>query len=112
LAEFVKRGDIITVSARGDYGKPRPGVIVQSDLISSTDSVLVALITSSLTYAPLLRLTIEPNPENKLKVKSQVMIDKILAFPRSKCGKVIGRLNNIDLLALNQLLSVIFGLAD
>ena len=71
MAEFVKRGDIIIVSARGDYGKPRPGVIVQSDLISSTDSVLVALITSSLTYAPLLRFAIEPNPENKLKVRSR-----------------------------------------
>jgi mRNA interferase MazF len=108
----VKRGDIITVSARGDYGKPRPGVIVQSDLISNTDSVLVALITSSLTYAPLLRLTVEPNPENKLKTRSQIMIDKILAFPRQKCGKVIGQLNNSELLALSQLLSVIFGLAD
>ncbi len=108
----MKRGDIITVSARGDYGKPRPGVIVQSDLISNTDSVLVALITSSLTYAPLLRLTVEPNPENKLKTRSQIMIDKILAFPRQKCGKVIGQLNNSELLALSQLLSVIFGLAD
>lgn len=108
----MKRGDIITVSARSDYGKPRPGVIVQSDLISNTDSVLVALVTSSFTYAPLLRLTIEPNPENKLKVTSQIMIDKILAFPRKKCGKIIGRLNNTELLALGQLLSVIFGLAD
>ena len=77
----MKRGDIITVSARGDYGKPRPGVIVQSDLISSTDSVLVALITSGSTYAPLLRLSLEPSSENKLKVTSQIMIDKILAFP-------------------------------
>jgi mRNA interferase MazF len=108
----MKRGDIITVSARGDYGKPRPGVIVQSDLINSIDSVLVALITSSLTDAPLLRLTVEPNPENKLKVTSQVMIDKILAFPRRKCGKAIGRLNDSELLILNQLLSVIFGIAD
>jgi mRNA interferase MazF len=108
----VKRGDIITVSARGDYGKPRPGVIVQSDLISITDSVLVALITSSLTYAPLLRLNLEPSPENKLKVTSQIMMDKILAFPRSKCGKIIGRLSDSEILTLNQLLSVIFGLAD
>lgn len=108
----MKRGNIITVSARGDYGKPRPGVIVQSDLINSTDSILVALITSSLTHAPLLRLTVEPSIENNLKVTSQVMVDKILAFPRRKCGKVIGRLNNAELLALDQLLSVMFGLAD
>jgi mRNA interferase MazF len=108
----VKRGDIVTVAAPGDYGKPRPVVVVQSDAIAGTESVLVGLITSTLRDAPLLRLTIVPNPENKLKVTSQIMIDKILAFPRKKCGKVIGRLNNSELLTLSQLLSVIFGLAD
>ena len=108
----MKRGDIVTVAATGDYGKPRPAVVVQSDAIVGTDSVLVGLITSTLRDAPLLRLTIVPNPANKLKVTSQIMMDKVLAFPRKKCGKVIGRLNNTELLVLNQLLSVIFGLAD
>ena len=108
----MKRGDIVTVAAPGDYGKPRPAVVVQSDLIVGTDSVLVSLITSTLRNAPLLRITIVPSSENKLKVTSQIMIDKILAFPRSKCGKVIGQLNNSELLTLSQLLSVIFGLAD
>ncbi len=108
----MKRGDIVTVAAPGDYGKPRPAVVVQSDAIVGTDSVLVGLITSTLRNAPLLRLTVVPSSENKLKVTSQIMIDKILAFPRSKCGKVIGKLNNSELLALSQLLSVIFGLAD
>ena len=27
----MKRGDIVLAVARGDYGKPRPAVIVQSD---------------------------------------------------------------------------------
>jgi mRNA interferase MazF len=80
----VRRGDLVTVSAPGNHGKPRPAVIVQSDWLIATDSVLV--------NAPLYRLTIEPSDANGLKAPSQVMIDKIVAIPRKKCGRVIGRL--------------------
>ncbi len=107
----MKRGDIIAVAAPGDYGKPRPAVVVQSDEIN-TDSILVALITSALRDTPFLRLTVVPSSENKLKAVSQVMIDKIVTLPRHKSGKKIGRLNAAELLTLNQLLSVMLGLAD
>jgi mRNA interferase MazF len=108
----VKRGEIVTVSAQGDYGKPRPAVIIQSDALNAADSLLVAIFTSALTDAPFYRLTVEPHPDNGLKAPSQVMIDKILAFPRGKCGPVIGRLLPHEMLALNNLLSVMIGLAD
>ena len=88
----MRRGDLVTVSAPGNYGKPRPAVIVQSDWLTATESVLVALLTSALVNAPLYRLTIEPSDANGLKAPSQVMIDKIVAIPRKKCGRVIGRL--------------------
>ena len=77
----MKRGDLVTVSAPRDYGKPRPAVVVQSDWLTATDSVLVALLTSELVNAPLYRLTIEPSDANGLKAPSQVMIDKIVAIP-------------------------------
>jgi mRNA interferase MazF len=108
----VRRGDLVTVSAPGNYGKPRPAVIVQSDWLMATDSVLVALVTSSLVNAPLYRLTIEPSDANGLKASSQVMIDKIVAIPREKCGKVIGRLNESERIALNHMLAVVVGIAD
>lgn len=108
----MKRGDIVTVSAPGDYGKPRPAIIAQSDWLNETDSVLVILVTSTLRDAPIFRLTIEPSPENGLKAVSQVMVDKIMAFPRKKCGDVIGRLDRPQLATLNRMLSVVFGLAD
>ncbi len=56
MAANVKRGDIVTVSAPGDYGKPRPAVVVQSDALSAAESVFVALVTSAVTDAPLYRL--------------------------------------------------------
>ena len=108
----MKRGDVIIVSAPGDYGKPRPAVVIQSDWLKATDSVLVALLTSTLADAPLYRLQIEPSEANGLKVPSQVMIDKIVAMPREKCGRVIGRIDESAVIALNHMLSVVVGIAD
>ena len=108
----MKRGDIVTVSPPGDYGKPRPAVIVQSDWLNTNDSVLVALFTSTLTDAPIYRLSVEPNETNGLKKTSQVMVDKIIPVMRNKCGKVIGRLDEGSLLALNHMISVVVGIAD
>ena len=28
----MKRGDVVIVSAPGDFGKPRPAVVIQSDI--------------------------------------------------------------------------------
>ena len=112
MAGIVKRGDLVIVSAPGDYGKPRPAVVIQSDWLTATDSVLVALLTSTVADAPLYRLTIEPNDANGLKAPSQVMVDKILALPRAKCGKVIGRLDDRVILALNRLISAVCCIAD
>jgi len=112
MAGAVKRGDIVTVAVSGDYGKPRPAVLVQSDALSESDSVLVAMFTSAVRDAGFYRLTVEPTDKNGLKALSQVMVDKIVACPRAKCGPVIGRLTPPEMLALNNMLSVMIGLAD
>lgn len=108
----MKRGDLVVVSAPGHYGKPRPAVVIQSDRLKATDSVLVALLTTALADAPLYRLQIEPSDANGLKAPSQVMVDKILAMPREKCGPVIGRIDQSTLITLNAMLAVVIGLAD
>ncbi|MBR0866692.1 mRNA interferase MazF [Bradyrhizobium diazoefficiens] len=108
----MRRGDLVTVSAQGDYGKPRPAVVIQSDVLNAADSVLVVLLTGMIADAPLYRLSIEPTASNGLKLVSQVMVDKVLAYPRAKCGPVIGHLSGADMLALNNMLSVMIGLAD
>ncbi|MGA8172714.1 MAG: type II toxin-antitoxin system PemK/MazF family toxin [Methylocystis sp.] len=112
MARTVKRGDIVIVSASGDYGKPRPAVVIQSDRLRSMDSVLVSLFTGTLADAPLFRLTIEPSETNGLKSPSQIMVDKILAIPRAKCSEPIGRIDESALIALNHMLSVVIGIAD
>ncbi len=108
----MRRGDIVTVAAAGDYGKPRPAIVIQSDLLKATDSILVSLMTSTIVDAPLYRLVVEPSSSNGLRVASQIMVDKIIAMPREKCGELIGRIDNAKLARLNHMLAVVVGLAD
>jgi mRNA interferase MazF len=91
----VNRGDVILVAAKGDYaGKPRPAVVVQSDLFNPThDSVTVCLITSELHDAPLFRPQVEPTTTNGFRTLSQVMVDKIFSAKRSDVGGALGKLD-------------------
>jgi mRNA interferase MazF len=91
----VNRGDVVSIAAKGNYaGKPRPAVIVQSDLFNLThDSVTVCLITSELHDAPLFRPLIKPTEANGLTMPSQVMVDKIFSAKRSNIGGKIGKLD-------------------
>ena len=109
----MRRGDVVTVAAAGDYGKPRPAVIVQSDAFPENHaSVVVCQLTSELADAPDFRLTIDPTPENGLRLKSQVMADKPVTVRRERIGKKIGRLGNQDMARLGIALAFVLGLAD
>ena len=108
----MKRGEIVTVAVQGDYGKPRPAVVIQSDWLAETESVLVCLLTSTTRETPLYRLTVPSTPETGLRQVSQIMVDKIMAVRRDKCGPAIGRLDEATTLALNRLLALVIGLAD
>ena len=106
----MKRGDVVTVAVQGDYGKPRPAVVVQSDLFNDTHpSISVLPLTSTLVDAPLLRLTIDPGRENGLSRISQVMVDKVLTLPREKIGKPIGRLNDDVMIRVTRALAMWLG---
>ena len=107
----MKRGDLATVALQGDLGKPRPALVIQSDLFSDHPSVAVLPVTSTLQAAPLFRIGIEPNASNGLRQRSQVMVDKIQAVPRSRVGPVFGRLDDETMLAVNRAMAVFMGLA-
>jgi mRNA interferase MazF len=108
----VKRGDVLTVAVSGDYGKPRPAVVIQSDALAETDSILVCFITSALRDSPLYRLSLAADETTGLREPSQVMAEKIFAVRREKCGKIIGRLNGATMIALGPLLNFVVGLRD
>ena len=106
----MRRGGLV---ATGDYGKPRPAVIVQTGAFpESHASVVVCQLTSELADAPDFRVTIDPRPENGLRVTSQVMADKPVTIRRERIGKKIGRLSNQDMARLGAALAFVLGLAD
>jgi len=109
----MRRGDIVTVAATGDFGKPRPAVIIQGDTLNaaSAASTIVALMTSHLRDAPLLRLTIEPEVSNGLEKTSQVQTNRIVTIRTEKIGTKIGKLNDQQQVELNRLLALAIGLA-
>jgi len=108
----VKRGDLITVALAGDYGTPRPAVVIQSDWLDETDSVLVCLLTTAIRDAPLYRLSIPPALQTGLREPSQIIVDKIMAVRRDRCGPVIGRIGDTERAALGRLLALVVGIAD
>ena len=108
----MKRGDIRTVSGgKGHAGKPRPVVVVQDDSFDATDSVTICAFTTDQTDAPLFRLAVEPNERNGLRKRSRLMVDKITTVPKSKVGAQAGRLDDEDIVRLNQAVVVFLGLA-
>ena len=108
----MRRGDIWTVAGGRAYaGKPRPVVIVQEDSFDATNSITICAFTTDDTEAPLFRLPVEPNDRNGLLATSRLMVDKITTVSKSKVGAQIGRLDDEDMLRLNQAILVFLGLA-
>lgn len=105
------RGDLVTVAVQGDFGKPRPALVIQADAFAGLNSITVLPITSTLVDAPLLRITLTPTDENGLQQTSQVMIDKILTVKNEKIGRTIGRLNVDVLVEIERCLAVFLGVA-
>ncbi len=108
----MKRGEIWTVAGGKDYaGKPRPAVIVQDDSFDATGSITICAFTTDETDAPLFRLSVQPNERNGLRATCRLMVDKITTVPKTKAGARVGRLDDEDILRLNQAVLVFLGLA-
>ncbi|MGB6964950.1 MAG: type II toxin-antitoxin system PemK/MazF family toxin [Xanthobacteraceae bacterium] len=108
----MKRGEVWTVAGGKDYaGKPRPVVILQDDSFDATDSITVCAFTTDPTDAPLFRLAVEPTERKGLRSASRLMADKITTIPKSKVGERVGRIDDEDMVRLNQAVMVFLGLA-
>ena len=65
------RGDVVTIAMQGDFGKPSPALVIQSDPFNEHVTVTVLPVSSALVDAPLFRVTIQPTPVNGLQIPSQ-----------------------------------------
>ena len=102
----VRRGAVVVVAAKGAYtGKPRPALVVQSDLFNAThQSVTLCPITSDCVDAPLFRITLPPGERTGLREVSQVMVDKIVSVPRASVTEEIGRCSDAEMGATEEAL--------
>ena len=107
----MRRGDFVTVALQGDFGKPRPALVVQADHFANLTTITVLPVTSTLVDAPLLRLPVEPDAHNNLAHPSQVMIDELVTLRRERVGEPFGRAGDELMLSVNRALAVFLGIA-
>lgn len=105
----MKHGDLVSVSLRGEYGKPRPALVVQSDRYAHLESVTVLPLTSHLINSEPCRVVVEPSVQNGLHDRSHVMVDKAATVLREKTGPAFGRLSADDMAAVNRALAIFLG---
>ncbi|MEK0418833.1 MAG: hypothetical protein RI949_2839 [Pseudomonadota bacterium] len=105
------RGCLVTVANQGDFGKPRPALVIQSDLFSELPSVTVLPLSSTLVDAPLVRVTLQPSTTNRLRAVSQVMVDKATTVLRSRLGPVFGQVDDQVMVQVDRSLAVFVGIA-
>ena len=108
----MQRGDVVAVADRaGDYTrKPRPAVIVRSDVFGTLESVTICPLTSVTSEAPVIRLPIDPSPGLSLERASWIAADKVTAVRCSRIGVSFGRLSLAEMQRLNGALAVFLGI--
>jgi mRNA interferase MazF len=106
----MKRGDLVTIAVSGDYGKPRPALVVQADAFDLHPSLIVLPLTSEIHDAPLFRVKVGAGKETGLRAPSQIMVDKATTVPRGKVGPRMGRVSPATMQAVNEALRAFLGL--
>lgn len=102
----MRRGDLVTIALQSDLGKPRPALVIQSDLFDAHPSVTILPLTSELRDAPLFRISLQPSEGNGLGKPSQIMVDKPQSVARARIGPIIGRLGDENMMAVNRALAI------
>ena len=105
------RGDFVTIAMPGDFGKPRPALVIQANQFYEHATVTVLLVSSNLVDAPLLRITVAPTVTNGLPKISQVMLDKVMTVKRETLGPAFGQIDANRLVEIERCLAVFLGIA-
>lgn len=105
------RGDFVTIAMQGDFGKPRPALVIQSDRYDEHATVTVLPVTGTLIAAPLFRIAVHPSTANGLQKPSQVMVDKAMTVKRDKVKQCFGRIDVDSMIEIERCLAVFLGIA-
>lgn len=107
----MNRGELWTVSGGVYSSKPRPALIVQDDLFSATESVVVVpLTTTTIGDTAIARVAIPTT--TGVAQSSFAMIDKIATVRRSNLGEQIGSVPTTLMTDIERSLMVFLGLVS
>jgi mRNA interferase MazF len=101
----------VIIAMPGDFGKPRPALVIQSDQFDEHATVTILPISSTLVDAPLFRVTVKSCEKSGLQKPSQVMVDKVMTVKRDKIGDRIGTAGDDVMLTIARCLAVFLGIA-
>ncbi|MCW5732083.1 MAG: type II toxin-antitoxin system PemK/MazF family toxin [Alphaproteobacteria bacterium] len=107
----MKRGDLVPVALPGDFGKPRPALVIQADQFAGSATLTLLLLSSTLVDAPLIRVDVAPSPANGLRARSQIMVDKAMTVRRERIGKPFGQIDAGTMQAVERSLALFLGFA-
>ena len=105
------RGDFVTIAMQGEFGKPRPALVIQANQFDEHATVTVLPVTSTLVAAPLFRVTVQPGAGNGLQKPSQVMVDKAMTVKHDKVGQAFGRIDADAMVEVERCMAVFLGIA-
>ena len=108
----MKRGDVVLVVVPSELGRPRPGVIVQADEFSKDlSTVFICPVSSDVQEKLPLRPIIEAEASNGLRLRSQIITDKMIALRQDRVRQIIGHIDSETSEQLDRALLVVLGLA-
>ena len=109
--EGLRRGAFVAAAFSGDYGKPRPALVVQTDLMIDAPSMVLAPLTSDLREnVGLFRVDVTPSETNGLRRPSQIAVDQISPLDRRRIGALIGYADEMTMLRVDRALRLVVGL--
>jgi mRNA interferase MazF len=106
----LNRGDLVVIVGPGEMGKPRPAVVVQSDLLGPRDTIIICPLSSEVNRAGHIRPAVVPTSGNGLVAASQVMVERVAAINTSRIRRRIGHLSAVEMREIDRALMIVLGL--
>lgn len=108
----IRRGALARAVLAGDYGKPRPVLVVQAEAISEAGfgSVLVCPLTTALTGTTLCRVIVEATAATGLRERSEVMVEEVTAVAEPRLRDPIGEVDAETMRAVERALLLVLGI--
>lgn len=101
----LKRGDVVQFTVGSDTGKPRLGVVVQSDLFNETHlSVVLCPVSFDSTGLTLFRIPIPADAATGVGKPAELMVDKLAAVRRDRIARRAGKLSRREMSRVDEAL--------